>query len=153
MARAIEGFQAIEFREGIRLAMEMGMPAQPDRWPVFVHKVTPDTIGGLDHAGVPWDPNTQPERIPDKRITDILCAVEFLDPVERSAPYGATQPQTVHITLLDEEYEAVEGFDHVELFPTLTGNPTIFHYRKVLEHHTLDTVGVWILECATEDQV
>lgn len=153
MARIIPNFQAIQFREGIRLAMEMGMPVEQSRWPVFVTTSTHVQSVETDHAGLPWDPDVELQRPEDKRVTDILCAVEFVDQAEGSAGFGSTQPQTVHITLLDEEYQEVEGFDYVELFPTLTGEPSVFRYRKVLEHHALDSVGVWILECSAEDQV
>ncbi len=150
MAQAVPGFDADAFRTGIRTAMLLGLPDDPERRPQFVTEMDAPLSVDMDELGVPWDPSGTPAPAPDLE-TRVLCAIEWLggSPVEER--FGSRQPSVVHLTLLDQEYAQIEGFTYVRLWPTITGAPVKYFYRKVLQQVSLDTVGVWQLECATED--
>jgi len=150
MARAIPGFPADQVREGLRIPMRMGMPVDVEQWPEFVviapHTPSDDT----DEHGYPWDPNG-PVAPPLETRHRVLCAIEPADPEERQESFGAVQPSTLVITLLDEEYRQVEGFRYVNLWRTATGPPTRYYYRNVHIRSALDTVEVWQVEVSSED--
>jgi hypothetical protein len=149
MAGAIPGFAAAAVREGLRLPMRMGLPVDEAQWPTFV---TPGAVtapeGGMDAHGVPWDPAATPVREPDSRV-HVVCAVEWESGGVKVEHFGTRQPEVAVITLLDEEWAKVRGFEYVELFPA--GTPVRFHYRKVRGRYALDVVEVFEIECSTED--
>lgn len=152
MAGVIPGFDAVGFRTGIRLAMTMSLPNDPLRQPRFViaGALTPSPTH--DSEGVPWDIE-QDMAAPTDTGVRVPCAIQWTERSEDTRMFGPLQPGQVEITLLDEEYAQVEGFTYVELWPTLTKGPVRYFYRRVLLQTNLDTVGVWTLECATEDMV
>lgn len=154
MARAIEGFDADDFRAGIRLAMEMGRPVDPGAWPEFVI-VTREQLAPSegDADGVPWDP-AAPAAVEEFVRLRELCTVEMDPTANDERTWGSLQPGTAVITLLDEEYERVRGFEYVNLWPAgAAAAPVRYHYDRVLEQSNLDVVGVWTLACRTEDQI
>lgn len=152
MALAIPGFPADEFRAGIRLAMRMGLPVEEARQPQFVTVPAGTGIAtvAVDANGVPWDPSVAPEA-PEDVAVRVLCAFEQRDPAQANEDFGTRQPSAYRITLLDEEYAQIEGFTYVNIWPTLTGGPVRYFYRKVVQQPSLDVVGVWQIECSTED--
>lgn len=155
MALAIPGFQATAARDGIRLAMLAGMPADPSCRPEFVTIPAPAGIdpAATDTDGVPWDPTAIPN-MPVPTGQRVLCALGWPATVAAVENFGERQPAVVQVTLLDEEYALVKGFSYLNLWPAGVGTaPVRYMYRRVIEQATLDTLGVWILECTTEDTV
>jgi len=150
MARAIPGFPADAVREGLRIPMRMGLPVDETQWPEFVIVTPPATSAGTDDNGYPWDPTAPVVRLPEQRLR-VLCAITPSDPDEDIETFGPVQPGTLVITLLDEEYRLVEGFQYVNLWLTAGGPPTRFYYRNVRLRSALDTVEVWQIEVASED--
>lgn len=152
MALAIPGFPADEFRAGIRLAMQMGLPVEEARRPQFV--TLPASTGiatvTVDANGVPWDPTATPVA-PEGTALRVLCALEPKGTALAEEHFGQRQSSAYLITLLDEEYAQIEGFTYVNIWPTLTGGPVKYFYRKVVQQPSLDVVGVWQIECSTED--
>lgn len=151
MAQVIPGFDAAAFRDGIRTAMIMGLPVQTWRQPQFVILTDPSETADADSDGVPWDVVQQMVR-PQETLVRVPCAIQWGDRTEDTRQFGPLQPGYIEVVLLDEDYAQVEGFHHVLVWPT-NGAPVRYLYRRVLMQPNLDTVGVWVLECATEDVV
>jgi len=149
MALAIPGFNAATVREGFRLPMQMAMPNDPDRWPEFVKRAIP-ADADIAPDGIPFDPSqaVAPGETTSHRP---LCAIEWMDPPPRAENFGTVTPMVAQITLLDEEYELVEGFDYVNLWQSAKGGPVKFYFSKILQQVNLDVVGVWTIEVSTED--
>lgn len=150
MAGTIPGFPAQAVRDGLRIPMRMGMPVDVNQWPEFVITSAPVPDPATDDRGYPWDPDA-PAPPPAETRVRVLCAFEVPDPAQRQENFGAVQPATLIVTLLDEEYLQVEGFEYVNIWLTAGGGPTRYYYRNVHMRSALDTVEVWQIEVATED--
>ena len=150
MALAIPGFPAQEVRDGLRLPMRMGLPADEAKWPTFVTPATPAApAGGMDADGVPWSPDDVAVA-PEPAEVSVVCALQWEVDGQVVENFGARQPSTVLITLLDEEYAQIEGFEYVLIYASNV-TPTRFFYRKVRARFALDAVEVFQIECSTED--
>jgi len=143
-----------EFRTGIRMAMRIGMPTNPDQWPAFVSLTGPTITSDVDVDGVPWDVDDEALEPTETVVNDALCALEW-PPGTREAQeqWGALQPGQLRITLLDEEYAQIEGFTRVRVWPSPNGDPVEMLYRKVLGRHALGSVEVFTVLVASEDTV
>lgn len=146
MAQVIPGFAADQFRAGVRLAMRMSLPAEAERWPEFVIPTSPAG------AGIGWDIDA-PAVEAAERLERPLCVIERAAAKDEQHPWGPLQEGSIAVTLLDEEYRLVKGFSHVNLWLAAQEEPVPYYYKKVLEQPTLDTVGVWIIECTAKDEV
>ncbi len=113
------GFSGAEFRENIRFAMQMGAPTATQEKVTFCWN-REKTYDPQDHRRRPYD-FTQPtvtdepgnEDIPSGSTT-VDCAVEFL-PRNTSGTenqVGNFSAPRIIVTLLDEEYATIEGFDY-----------------------------------------
>ena len=145
---AIPGFNAAEFRAGIRIPMAMAMPQVEDQCPEFVKAGAVTSVGDAD--GVPWDINAAPVREPDVRAR-VLCAITFFGSGEDQREWGVLNPGDVEVVLLDEEYEVVKGFDYLNLWTVGAGDPVRYDYVRVAQALNLDSVGVWVLLCNAKD--
>ena len=150
MATTIPGFPAAEVREGLRIPMRMSMPVDETQWPEFVIEAPVPVGPDLDPAGYPWDPAAPVVR-PEPRRVRPICTLEGTTPANTAENFGSRQPGVQVVMLLDEEYALVEGFAYVNIFPTVSGPPVRYFYRKVLERLALDTVEIWRIEVSTED--
>jgi len=153
MAATLPGFPAAAFRAGIRTAMGLGMPVEEARRPEFVIEAPavadPATA---DASGVPWDLNVVAPTVETTRVRP-LCVIETAAEANTDGRFGQLQPGSIVVTLLDEEYALVKGFSYVNLWLAAQAEPVPYFYNKVLAQPNLDVVGVWQLECRTEDQV
>jgi len=150
MATAISGFDAAAVREGFRLPMRMALPNDPERRPEFVREEIP-AGAGIDDDGIPLDPTQEVDPVEPIR-SRVLCAIEWLRPGQEEQNFTTTSPAALRITLLDEEYEQVEGFDYVNIWASATDDkPVRFYFRRIFQQVNLDTVGVWTIEVSTED--
>lgn len=150
MAGTIPGFPAAAVRDGLRIPMRMGLPVDENQWPEFVIVAAPTADPTTDDNGYPWDP-AAPVPAPAETRVRVVCAFEVPDPKLREENFGAIQPGVLYVTLLDEEYLQVEGFQYVNIWLTAGGGPTRYYYRNVHLRTALDTVEVWQIEVATED--
>lgn len=96
-------FSATGFREGIRAAMQMGMPQEPITFimPPEIEEV------GVDAQGVPWDPTlvgTAPES--GEELT-AHCAFETFDASGINTTGTDVAPIKVVVTILDEDWAPV----------------------------------------------
>lgn len=144
MARAVPGFSADDFRSGIRLAMQVGLPPDLEDQPLFVFPRTATNTGPADEDGVPFNPDEKPVLSPLRSVR-VQCAVEYDDASSRVENLGLISPSVIKITLLDEEYAQVKGFSYV----VIGGDR--YNYRLTETPLGLDVVGVWTIHCTAED--
>jgi hypothetical protein len=110
-------FDAAAFRDGIHLAMAMGLPPAVEDQPTF-HFPQPRTYGvPVDEEGVPYDPTAQPLPLASglRPAVKVPCAVEYFDVFGEIITFGIVTPSRVVLTLLDTEFVQVDGFTHVDI--------------------------------------
>jgi hypothetical protein len=115
-------FDAAQFRDAIRFAMQMGAPSDPARAPRFIRRgggrtywlgdvqQFPPPTGTLrvDRDGNPLNPEVEVRTQPDTEYR-VDCAVE-IQPVETDElPVGNFRNTKAVVTLLDQQYAEVEG--------------------------------------------
>lgn len=115
-------FDAQQFRDAIRFAMQMGTPNDPDRAPLFIRKSSgrrfwlgdveqfppPNGTLRLDRDGKPLNPDVRVEQTADEKIR-VDCAIEVVRADANELPIGNFRPTKVVCTLLDTEYAQVSG--------------------------------------------
>jgi hypothetical protein len=142
----ISGFSADTVRAGLRLAMQVGLPVAQGDQPTFympISDVTPTEA--VDSEGVPFDPNYRPAKT--SRVTlQVPCAIEYKDSEGTLENFGAIVPARVTLTLLDQDYLKVKGFE----FVVIGGNR--YNYRRTEAPLGLVTVGVYTVHCTSDDE-
>lgn len=142
---ALAGFDADAVRTGLRLAMTVGMPPGTADQPTFYMPAVETTADVVDPEGVPFLPSGQRTFAP--RIShQVPCGVEYQDGPGKLENFGTIVPSKVVLTLLDEDYDVIEGFE----FVVISG--TRFFYRRTEPQKGLVSVGIWRIHCASEDQ-
>jgi hypothetical protein len=142
----ISGFDAAAVRAGLRLAMQVGLPITASERPTFFMPQTVTATGhNLDGSKVPFDPTVQPTRSA-RQTHQVPCAIEYADGTGKIAALGIIDPATVVLTLLDEDYATVRGFE----FVVITGQK--FFYRSTEPGQGLVDVGIWRVRCVSEDE-
>lgn len=138
-------FDEAAFTDGILTAMAVGTPPDPADRAVFVFADTTTVAGSVDDGGVPFDVAATPTRTPGQEIFNVPCAIEYIDVAGQVADLGILQPTKIKVTLLDEQYELVKGFDHVRI----AGDR--YYYRKTEPPTGMVTKTVYVIHCAAED--
>lgn len=132
------------FEAGIRQAMQLGLPTDPTRRPIFVLPAAPDA--GEDGHGLPWDVTGDMSEATNQ-VTGVLCAVEFKAPGSDLTDGGGViaQQATLIITLLHTEWLLVNTATAVKHSGTT--------YRRWLDAPdlALGTFGVYQLYFQTGD--
>lgn len=116
MAGTNPGFNAAEFRDGIKLAMNMGLPGVVTDRPTFHFKTVRSYPAGtrLNAEGEPFDPNT-PILITEPPPVQIPCAVEVAQVTPEELPVGPFRQVKATITILDEQWPQVKDAYEVSL--------------------------------------
>lgn len=144
---SIAGFDADAVRAGLRLAMQVGLPTLASDQPTFFMPTVVTTSGShsVDGQQVPYDPAYQPTRSAlDKR--QVPCAIEYHDGPGKIENFGVVTPSKVVLTLLDQDYAAVQGF----AFVVITGQK--FNYAFTEPGQGLVDVGVYRVHCRADDE-
>lgn len=126
MADQFQGFESIasfneEFvQQKLRETMVFGMASDDANKPTFYFD--PDrTWSDDDTEGNPWDWDTVPDADTTKSPVQVICATEFFSPLGRQGAsfteVGEFNPNTVVITLFQDEFDAVYGFSYVTVGP------------------------------------
>lgn len=144
MAGDVSGFKPDEFRKGIRFVMGLGAPDDTGQQATFYFpRAATPADSTVDSEGVPFGPEQMtfsrarnPVRVP--------CAIE--DPFTAGiatgeGPFGAG---TIIVTLLDDDFDQVEGFVYVVV------GGVRYDYRRELIPRGLGTVTVHRLVCVGE---
>lgn len=144
MAGQIPGFDPDEFRRGLRFAMQVGAPPDVDQRATFVFPAAETASGpaGPDH--VPFGPDVRITAIP-RRTVQVPCAVEYQGtsgPDDNSV--GRFAINRVVLTLLDQDYELVKGFEFVVI------GGVRYQYERQLPPSGLGPVGIHQLQVWTE---
>jgi hypothetical protein len=103
------GFDPAAFEAGIRIAMQLGLPPDPARRPVFIVRKEFTSTENLDDDGYPMDSTVEPpERTGE--VADVLCAYEVTQTTSEDAGRDGIDLQTpaITVTLLGTEYELVK---------------------------------------------
>jgi hypothetical protein len=145
----ITGFDADSVRDGLRLAMQVGLPPVTADQPAFhmPREFEPEPEpGSVDQEGVPFDPTYRPTKTPRRIVRNIACGLEYQDAAGKLVNLGTIVPAKVVITLLDTEYAKVKGFE----FVTIGGIRYFYHHTETPSG--LLSVGIWRVHCNSEDE-
>lgn len=145
MAGSVPGFNAGDVRAGLRLAMTVGLPPIEADQPTFFFPRTASTTGTADEDEVPFD-ITQKRTLAPPVSVKVACAVEYFDNQGKIENFGLIVPSKVEITVLDEEYQKIKGFEYV----VIGGNR--YWYSRTAPPMGLVSVGVFTIYCTAEDQ-
>lgn len=156
MAGTPPGFIEAEVRAGLHAAMEFGRPTGTDEAVVFHVPTFPSPPGAaFDQDGVPYDP-TMSRSAPTYELVSVLCAVEYLDRQQAFTNpdilgSGVTN-SVLRLTMLDEEYEQIRGFDWCSV-KSATGTGTErYWYRRTAPAIGMGTIDVFMVYCEAEDE-
>lgn len=125
--------------------MQVGLPTQSVDQPTFFMPLSMTAVEPIDQSGTPFDPGYQPIRQPRKTVK-VPCAIEYHDGEGKLENFGVIVPARVKITLLDQDYLAVKGFEYVVI-----GGIRYF-YRRTETPLGLISVGVYTVHCVSEDE-
>lgn len=109
-------------------------------------EVTVAPSGAVDAQGVPFNAGMQVQRPARTVVTGVPCAIEYQDQTGVFGPLGLTSPSRVVLTLLDQDYAQVKGFE----FCVIGG--IRYDYLRTETPKALVTVGLYRVHCAAEDQ-
>jgi hypothetical protein len=138
-------FNQAQFETGIRTAMGVGLPPALSNRPVFVFADTITNTLPADQEHVPFDPTATPVVAAGNQLSGITCAIEYVDLAGDVVDLGNITPTRLKITMLDAEYQLVQGFDHV-----LMAGDRYFYRRTEPPIGMVDST-VWIIHCIAED--
>lgn len=144
MAGSVPGFDADAVRAGLRLAMTVGLSPKEEEQPTFFFARTATTDAPADEDAVPFDVTKKRVLGPPQSVK-VTCAVEYHDNQGKIENFGLIVPSKVVLTLLDEEYEQVKGFQYV----VIGGNR--YWYKTTEAPVGLVSVGVYTIHCTAED--
>jgi hypothetical protein len=145
MAGVVPGFNAADVRAGLRFAMTVGLPPVLADQPVFFFPRTSTVIGPADEDEVPFDLTKKRTLAPPVTVR-VPCAVEYFDNQGKIENFGVIVPSKIEITVLDEEYVQIRGFEYV----VIHGNR--YWYSRTAPPNGLVSVGVFTIYCTAEDQ-
>jgi hypothetical protein len=132
--------------------MEFGTYIDPATAPVFYIPVLPlaDMTVNTDESGVPYDPNL-PMHVQTYTTVQVQCAVEVDDSIPPRVgelePMGMVNRTALTITLLEAEYQQIQGFAYVKI------NNNTYNYAFTRPPIALGTIGVWQVICVATDEL
>jgi hypothetical protein len=142
----ISGFDADDVRAGLRLAMTVGLPPVEADQPIFYMPATVTATGPSDQEGVPFSPLDSRTVSPPVTV-QVPCAVEYHDGEGKLENFGVIVPARVVLTLLDEDYQQVKGFEFVGI------GGIRYYYRRTENPKGLVSLAVYRVHCVSEDQL
>jgi hypothetical protein len=134
MAKTIDGVDSIAniptgtVRDNLRATMVMGLPEIDTERPTFFFE-DDKTYTREDLEGSPWDWTATPVVSVVKGSVQVLCAYQYFSPLGRQGAFytevGEFNPTTLVISMFEEEFNSVFGFDYVTVGP----DDTRWHFR------------------------
>ncbi len=129
---------------GIHLAMEFGQPNTATDRATFYMPRTVTASGNLDQDDVPMNPNNLRNFSSLVKKT-VKCAVEYFGAQGKDTNLGVMVPDKVKLTLLDPEFDQIEGFEYV----VISGSKYLYWKSEpVLGLGAIDVHQIW---CKAED--
>lgn len=141
------GFNAAEFRDAIKFAMNMGLPETESERATFRWNVD-RTFAVADSGGVPFSKAEVPVTEVEHDDVQVDVAVEFTNVRGADITNAVGQFNTARavITVLDEDYALIEGANMV-----LLGGNT-YDIKFVRPPVGLFAVTVYQLDCEARDE-
>lgn len=127
MAESHDGVDSIAaipvdlIRDTLRRTMVMGLPVEDAEKPTFFF---PYVAVWADHDSEqnPWDWTDAPLADTQRPEVQPICAYEFFSPLGRQGAFptevGDFNPTTLVVTMLEDEFEAVEGASYATVGPS-----------------------------------
>lgn len=142
---ANSGFDAQGFRDGIRLAMEIGAAPNPaDRITFhFPSQLVYNSPADGDH--VPFDPTATVTR-QEPPTVQVDCAVEYFDAENQPTSFGLLAPTRLVLTLLDEDYQRVKDCSYV------VAHGDRYDYRRTEPPSGLFDVGIFVMHFTAQSE-
>lgn len=145
MAGTLPGFDADGFRDAIRFAMNMGAPPDEGQQATFYFPKIATSAAPVDGRGVPFAPGTPVSRVPSKPPVRVVCGIEDAASDSDETGFGSFG-QAIIITMFDEEFATVEGFEFVAV------GGVRYDYARLLLPRGLGPVGIYRILCTGEGQ-
>lgn len=147
------GFSGADFRDNIRFAMQMGAPTSTTEQVTFYWN-REKTYSPQDHGRRPYDfTQATVTDVPGNAdipagSTTVDCAVEFTPRNSTGAEnqVGAFEAPRCVVTILDEEYATIEGFDYAMI------DGTTYHPDYVAPPLGLFDVTVYQIHLTAADE-
>lgn len=150
MAGKFPGFNGDDFRTGIRLAYNMGLPPEIDdvtEAQLRFHFATQLVYTGpTDGEGVPFDPNTTVTRVTPTPVI-VPCGIEYVNAPDEDTPFGSVLPTKVRVSLLDDDYVQVKD----ATFVVLGGEKYVYHHTEAPSG--LFDVGIYVIVYVAENDL
>jgi hypothetical protein len=123
------------------------MPPLDADQPTFFMPRTVTTTEPVDGNHVPFNPDVTPVRSPPVSHK-VPCSIEYHDGDGKIESFGAviSKPSKVVLTLLDEDYNTVKGFE----FVVISG--LRYWYKRTETTKGLVSVGLYKVHCVSEDE-
>lgn len=145
MAGSVPGFNADEVRRGLRFAMNVGLPVLAEEQPTFFFPREASADSPADQDEVPFGVTGRRTLAPPRTVR-VPCAIEYFDNVGKIENFGVIVPTKLELTLLDQEYVQIKGFQYVVI-----GGSRYF-YSRTQTPMGLVSVGIYIVHVTAEDQ-
>lgn len=145
MAGEFPGGGAQAFRDGIHLAMQMGLPPAESEQPLFEFPSQLVYTGSADDEDVPFDPNLPVERTTPPSVR-VPCAVEYFHDEGQLTNLGIQQATRIRVTVLDVDYPQIEGCNAC----VIKGDR--YFYRSMEPPGGLFDVGYYLLHFTAEQE-
>lgn len=123
MIQAGVNIPADKVREGLRLAMRVGLPEVEVDRPTFYLPLVSVATAEQDSEGVPFDV-ASPVTIEQPAGVQVPCAYEEIARDGRDVDFATVTPTRLKLTILDEDLAPVAGFVRV----VIAGEP--FAYER-----------------------
>ena len=142
----IPNFDASAVRAGLRLAMQVGLPVITDDQPTFFMPaaVTGDGAHTLDQGGTPFDPAYRPTLVKPAGIR-VPCSMDYKDAAGNLVAMGSVSATGMVLTLLDEDYVQVKGFDYCVVAGIR------YNYQRTDRPQGLVSVGIYTVHVLADD--
>ena len=148
---SIANIPAVELDGIFRQTMVMGLPDTVAHLPTFYWDKVVE-FAEHDSADKPWDFQAAPTLDTTPSSQQAICAYEFFAPFGRqgSVPerVGEFNPSTVKVTMLADEFAAVDGFSHMTIGPDLDREWVFRYWHPELG---LGALAVYVITCAALD--
>lgn len=145
MAGSSSEFNSAEFREAIQFAMTMGAAVDVGERATFHFPSQLVYNGAADGADVPFDPQATVTRNTPPPV-QVNCAIDYFDADNQATSFGLLAPTRLAITLLDEDYEKVEGCSYVVV------HGDRYDYRRTEPPSGLFDVGVYTMHFVAQNE-
>lgn len=127
MAEEHDGYESIAviptemLRDVFRRTMVMGLPVEDAEKPTFYFRYVAEWERH-DSENNPWDWQAAPDSEEQREPVQPICAYQFFSPLGRQGAFptevGDFSPSSLVVTMLEDEFEAVDGASYATVGPS-----------------------------------